>query len=182
MGYLAKSKDTDEYKEIDPTTFTAEMFEELQLFHCSEILEENFEEEIKRFQIIEIQRQQQLLNKKLTELMGAVSSPIPPSVVEAPPVVLPDGTVSTAVSTPKNVNKLPLNINPKTGTQYQPQEVDDLYAKFVEDIQQQSDKVIFCENNKDHFVAIVTTKDSNFPKTVNGIPLVQITEEEHLNM
>jgi hypothetical protein len=174
MSYLIKSKESGEMTIHDDVShLNEESFDTVQVYHMSEITKDNFEEEIKRFQILEIQRQQQLLNQQLQKLMGDNASVSP---------VIPTSPINVANSNGSVPPPLPPMINPATKQPYTKEEVSKAYTDFDADVMGRSEDVIFTENAGDHFIAVVTQKTHDFPKNIRGIPIVQMLEEEHMNI
>jgi hypothetical protein len=199
MTYLLKSRASGEIKEVDASEITEETFTVYEVFHTTPMSKEHFEEEMKKFQILDLQMQQQILQKKLQDLMSQ-GAPVPTTVTPSPmtptfpvtttgdpplatPQVLSEaGTTVSASSVSALDSKVPQVINPKTNAPYTKAERDQLFAKFSEDMERTSEEIIFCENNGDHFVAVVSHKHPGFPQNVGGIPIVQMNEEEHMQM
>jgi hypothetical protein len=162
----------------DVSDLTEESFENVKVFHMSEITKDNFKEEIKRFQIMELQRQQMLLAQRLQSLIG--DAPYVPQQLPTIPsdVSLPINNTASV----KPVSAVPPMINPKTKRPYTSQEVDAVYVLFDQDMLGRSEDVIMTVNNGDHFVVVVHQKAPNFPRNIQGIPIVQMLEEEHMNL
>jgi hypothetical protein len=204
MTYLLRSRASGEINEVESSEITEESFTEFEVYHSTPMSKEHFEEEMKKFQIMDLQMQQQILQQKLQELMtqgtpapvgdpsvatpsaGPAFPPLNNQIAPVAPVAnkmtTAEGTTASTSSVSMLESKVPQVINPKTNKPYTQAERDELFVKFSEDMERTSEEIIFCENNGDHFVAVVASKHPGFPKNVGGIPIVQMTEEEHMQM
>jgi len=182
MGYLIKDKDTpdDNFRIVEDITKIKKIdLKKLSIFYYYEIDSKYFEEEIKNHRKMELMKEIEKKNKELTELGGPVPSNINHSYI--PPMnpnINAGGMVNNIIPLPSSISSLaPTNDVLKLPNS---QEVEILFQQFRKDMESREEynNVIYCENAGTHFIAIVTEKNSRFPKNIRNVPILQITEEE----